>query len=104
VKRIPVWSKTTEEFSPLDVALQEMQQRTLELGEVCAAQPPDLKRLQLKLQGAVQATVNAGPIAYAEAFTTPEQTMKYGVERIHQLKEDFRYGGSLLKGGLEGTF
>lgn len=38
------------ELTPIEVALDEMRQRVAELEEVVFLQPPDAKKLQLKLQ------------------------------------------------------
>lgn len=50
----------------------------------------DVKGLQLLLQGAVQPTVNVGPLAYAEAFTAPEQIQRYGQEGVKRLGDAFK--------------
>uniref|UniRef100_A0A915PPR5 PH domain-containing protein n=1 Tax=Setaria digitata TaxID=48799 RepID=A0A915PPR5_9BILA len=50
----------------------------------------DVKGLQLLLQGAVQPTVNIGPLAYAEAFTTPAQKTLYGASGIERLADAFK--------------
>uniref|UniRef100_A0A158Q9N1 C2 DOCK-type domain-containing protein n=1 Tax=Enterobius vermicularis TaxID=51028 RepID=A0A158Q9N1_ENTVE len=50
----------------------------------------DVKGLQLLLQGAVQPTVNVGPLAYAEAFTAPAQVERYGQEGVKRLSDAFR--------------
>ena len=52
-KRIPVFSKSVQILSPLEVAIDEMQARISELEEVVRMQPTDLKKLQLKLQGSI---------------------------------------------------
>ncbi|VDN58645.1 unnamed protein product [Dracunculus medinensis] len=49
----------------------------------------DIKGLQLLLQGAIQPTVNIGPLAYAEAFTTPSQIERYGDDGIKSLANAF---------------
>lgn len=35
--------------------------------------------------------MNVGPLAYAEAFTTPAQKMLYGPDGIKKLADAFRY-------------
>ncbi|CEF61886.1 Dedicator of cytokinesis C-terminal domain and DHR-1 domain and DHR-2 domain-containing protein [Strongyloides ratti] len=50
----------------------------------------DLKGLQLLLQGAVQATVNSGPLAYGEAFSTVIQKQRYGEDEINRLIKAFK--------------
>ncbi|OTF82345.1 hypothetical protein BLA29_004150, partial [Euroglyphus maynei] len=66
LKRIPVVSKKQVILNPIDVAIDEMQERVHQLEHVIMNQ--DVKHLQLVLQGSVHATVNCGPIAYANAF------------------------------------
>lgn len=66
LKRIPVTNKEEVILNPIDVAIDEMQERVYQLEHVINTQ--DAKHLQLVLQGSVNATVNCGPIAYANAF------------------------------------
>lgn len=57
-KRIRVMPKREEhELSPIECADDEMKMRINELTEVVYQTKPDVKRLQLKLQGSVSATV-----------------------------------------------
>lgn len=66
LKRIPVICKQELILNPIEVAIDEMQERVYQLEHVINTQ--DAKHLQLVLQGSVNATVNCGPIAYANAF------------------------------------
>jgi len=50
-KRIPVSSRTDTELSPIEVAIEEMTTKVCELNALVMADVPDLKKLQLKLQG-----------------------------------------------------
>lgn len=56
-KRILVVYHKEEELSPIEVAIDEMRSRVTELDDVIAQRIPDVKRLQLKLQGSVSAQV-----------------------------------------------
>lgn len=94
VKRIPVISKTVQVLSPIEVAIDEMESRVRELEEVVVtSEKPDLKKLQLKLQGSVSVQVNAGPLAYARAFLPPHSRDSHGhalpVHKVNQLKTVF---------------
>lgn len=89
LKRIPVKERQTLELSPIEVAIDEMQAKVAELEEVVLG-PIDLKKLQLRLQGSVAVTVNAGPLAYASAFLDPKQCSKYSSEKVEDLKDIFR--------------
>uniref|UniRef100_A0A914UIY9 DOCKER domain-containing protein n=1 Tax=Plectus sambesii TaxID=2011161 RepID=A0A914UIY9_9BILA len=93
-RRQPVTSRGEELLTPLQVACDELGNKAKHLRRILDAvepgRPLDIKRLQLLLQGAVQPTVNAGPLAYAEAFTAAEQQKRYGQAGTDQLKESFR--------------
>lgn len=71
LKRIPVISKEEVILNPIDVAIDEMQERVHQLEHVIMNQ--DVKHLQLILQGSIHVTVNCGPIAYANAFLKTDQ-------------------------------
>jgi hypothetical protein len=94
VKRVPVISKTVQVLSPIEVAIDEMESRVRELEEVVVtSEKPDLKKLQLKLQGSVSVQVNAGPLAYARAFLPPNSRDSHGhpfpANKVHHLKSVF---------------
>lgn len=83
--------KQAIELNPIEVAIDEMQNRVHELEEVVMP-PIDVKKLQLRLQGSVAVQVNAGPLAYATAFLNPndETGTKYSDDRVDELKDIFR--------------
>lgn len=89
LKRIPVKDKQSIELSPIEVAIDEMNNRVAELEDVVLP-PIDVKKLQLRLQGSVAVTVNAGPLAYATAFLDPKRCGQYTVDRVEDLKDVFR--------------
>lgn len=77
------------EIGPIDVAIEELKNRILELEEVVLP-PIDIKKLQLRLQGSVAVTVNAGPLAYANAFLDTSKNQKYPQIKVDELKDVFR--------------
>lgn len=79
------------ELSPIEVALDEMRQRVQELEDVALIGPTDVKKLQLRLQGSICVTVNAGPLAYASAFLDPALSPQYPDDKVEELKDVFRY-------------
>lgn len=83
--------KQAIELNPIEVAIDEMQNRVNELEEVVMP-PIDVKKLQLRLQGSVAVQVNAGPLAYANAFLSPSENgeNKYSEDRVDELKDIFR--------------
>ncbi|XP_053403969.1 dedicator of cytokinesis protein 9-like isoform X5 [Mercenaria mercenaria] len=100
-KRIEVTNKTECILSPLEVAIDEMNAKVADLREVVDLAMPDMKKLQLKLQGCVSAQVHAGPIAYAEAFLSEEKVNKYPAERGETLKNIFRDFVNVCSDGLD---
>lgn len=89
LKRIPVKSREIIELSPIEVAIDEMQSKVSELEEIILP-PADVKKLQLRLQGSVAVTVNAGPLAYAHAFLDAKVINNFSLDRVEDLKDVFR--------------
>ncbi|XP_072936312.1 dedicator of cytokinesis protein 9 [Epargyreus clarus] len=89
-RRIPVIDTQVEEKSPIEVALSEMESQVAELTEIVNAKAPDIKKLQLRLQGSVCVQVNAGPLAYANAFLDPTLAPMYPDEMVEKLKTVFK--------------
>ncbi|NWS40609.1 DOC11 protein, partial [Probosciger aterrimus] len=89
-KRIPVNYEHQVNLKPIDVATDEIKDKTAELQKLCSAGDVDMIQLQLKLQGCVSVQVNAGPLAYARAFLSDSQSSKYPTKKVNDLKEMFR--------------
>ncbi|KAG8455210.1 hypothetical protein GDO86_001415 [Hymenochirus boettgeri] len=66
--RINVIQKEEFILTPIEVAIEDMQKKTLELAVATNKEPPDAKMLQMLLQGSVGATVNQGPLEVAQVF------------------------------------
>ena len=90
-KRIQVVYRTEVELTPIEVAIDEMHSKAVDIQDVVDLQRPDFKKLQLKLQGSVSVQVNAGPLAYAQAFLKEGTVHKYQPEKIRTLKDTYRY-------------
>jgi DNA recombination-dependent growth factor C len=56
-KRVLVLYHKEEILTPIEVAIDEMKQKVAELQDVTSLTIPDIKKLQLKLQGAVSVQV-----------------------------------------------
>lgn len=56
-KRIKVVGEKHLELKPIDVAIDEMKERSTELTKLCSNQEVNMKTLQLKLQGCVSVQV-----------------------------------------------
>ncbi|NXK40552.1 DOC11 protein, partial [Piprites chloris] len=89
-KRIPVNYEHQVNLKPIDVATDEIKDKTAELQKLCSSGDVDMIQLQLKLQGCVSVQVNAGPLAYARAFLSDSQSSKYPAKKVNELKEMFR--------------
>ncbi|XP_050675442.1 dedicator of cytokinesis protein 9-like isoform X2 [Leptidea sinapis] len=89
-RRIPVTECQVEEKSPIEVAVSEMESQVAELNEIVHAKAPDIKKLQLRLQGSVYVQVNAGPIAYANAFLDSTLAPMYPDDLVDKLKATFK--------------
>jgi len=89
-KRIPVVYHKEEELSPIEVAVADMKAKVGELTEVVCQRTPDVKKLQLKLQGSISVQVHAGPLAYAQVFLSRHTMQKWHHSEILALKEHFR--------------
>ncbi|XP_072928200.1 dedicator of cytokinesis protein 8 isoform X1 [Hemitrygon akajei] len=66
--RINVIQKEEFILTPIEVAIEDMQKKTLELAIATHQEPPDAKMLQMVLQGSVGTTVNQGPLEVAQVF------------------------------------
>jgi dedicator of cytokinesis protein 9/10/11 len=89
LKRIQVKERSSTELAPIEVAIDEMQAKIVELEDVILG-PIDIKKLQLRLQGSVAVQVNAGPLAYASTFLDSQLSKKYPKPKVEELKEHFR--------------
>ncbi|XP_078544670.1 dedicator of cytokinesis protein 11 isoform X1 [Lissotriton helveticus] len=89
-KRIPVIYEHQIDLKPVDVAIDEIKDRTAELQKLCSSADVDMIQLQLKLQGCVSVQVNAGPLAYARAFLDDSRSNKYPSKKVNELKDIFR--------------
>lgn len=89
-KRILVVQQEQYELSPIEVAIDEMQSKVKELNHVISLDPPDMKKLQLKLAGSVSVQVNAGPLAYAQTFLKNDIVKNYMAKHIEGLQVIYR--------------
>ncbi|MFH4978072.1 hypothetical protein AB6A40_004781 [Gnathostoma spinigerum] len=98
-RRQLVVDRSVVTLSPLELACDKLMFKAREIrrvlddasmGGISGVHQLDVKGLQLLLQGAIQPTVNIGPLAYAEAFTSANQVRRYGRKGIQQLTDAFR--------------
>ncbi|XP_021377721.1 dedicator of cytokinesis protein 9-like isoform X3 [Mizuhopecten yessoensis] len=96
-KRIEIVDRREMRLSPIEVAIDQMQSKVIDMKEVVNLSRPDSKKLQLRLQGSVSAQVNAGPLAYAQAFLGKGKTG----DHVDSLKEVFREFVSVCNDALD---
>ncbi|KAI5632819.1 dock-like domain-containing protein [Phthorimaea operculella] len=89
-RRVKVIETQVEEKTPIEVAILEMESQVTELTEIVHAKVHDIKKLQLRLQGSVCVQVNAGPLAYANAFLDPTLAQMYPEDMVDKLKATFK--------------
>lgn len=89
-KRILVVQEEQYELTPVEVAFDEMQNKVKELNNVINQNPPDMKKLQLVLQGSVSVQVNAGPLAYAQSFLDKSVLTSHPHKHIEKLQQVYR--------------
>ncbi|KAI6241439.1 DOCKER domain-containing protein [Aphelenchoides fujianensis] len=102
-RRQLVVSSCSRTLNPLMLAIENLHRKTVQIQRILQTadilpsgslegsklEALDMKGLQLILQGTIFPSVNAGVLAYAEAFTTETQRARYGNEGIEKLKEAF---------------
>ncbi|XP_071439283.1 dedicator of cytokinesis protein 7 [Hetaerina americana] len=66
--RIQVVDRKQIVLTPIEVAIEDIQKKTVELSLATTQEPPDPKILQMVLQGCIGTTVNQGPMEVATVF------------------------------------
>lgn len=66
--RLQVVQRQQIVLEPIEVAIEDIQKKTIELGAATVQEPPDPKILQMVLQGCIGTTVNQGPLEMAIVF------------------------------------
>ncbi|EDW80222.1 uncharacterized protein Dwil_GK21076 [Drosophila willistoni] len=66
--RIMVISRQQIVLEPIEVAIEDIQKKTIELAAATSQEPADPKILQMVLQGCIGTTVNQGPMEMATVF------------------------------------
>lgn len=66
--RIQVIDRKQIVLTPIEVAIEDIQKKTMELAQATQQEPPDPKILQMVLQGCIGTTVNQGPMEIALVF------------------------------------
>lgn len=66
--RIQVIARSQKVLEPIEVAIEDIQKKTIELAAATNQEPADPKILQMVLQGCIGTTVNQGPMEMASVF------------------------------------
>jgi dedicator of cytokinesis protein 6/7/8 len=69
-------------LAPIEVALEDVQKRSRELGWAMAARPIDVKMLQMILQGCIGTTVNQGPLEVGMVINWPKICFFLKIARV----------------------
>ncbi|CAH8573632.1 unnamed protein product [Schistosoma curassoni] len=71
--RLLVVSTESHTLTPIEVALEDITHRVEQLDRVLTTEPPDVKYLQMLLQGCIGTVVNQGPVEMATTFLGHEK-------------------------------
>ncbi|XP_078054580.1 dedicator of cytokinesis protein 8-like isoform X2 [Mustelus asterias] len=66
--RISIIERQEINLRPIEAVIEDMQKKTHELAQATSGSPPNMKLLQMVLQGSVGTTVNQGPLEVAQVF------------------------------------
>ena len=88
-KRIPVVDQEQMELTPIQVAIEAMEKKNIDMNAVVRMDPPDLKRLQLLLGGSISAQVNQGVQEYA-LFLREPLISTLPDDHVERLKDAYR--------------
>merc|ERR1711937_211879 len=100
-KRIECMAEEQVEISPSQLAIDSLAKKNRELEEVISFEPVDIKKLQLRLQGSVLVTVNAGSMAYAYAFLANNDEKLISSKDREKLGSQYRRFVDLCSTALE---
>ncbi|KJE96095.1 Dock7 protein [Capsaspora owczarzaki ATCC 30864] len=103
-KRLLIVDRQTVVLTPIEVAIEEIQSKTMELANTVQTKPPNLKMLQLQLQGSVSVTVNSGPLEMANVFLgrlVKDMPTKHVRRLKQQFREFIKYCGQALNMNAE---
>lgn len=87
--RLLVIHKESCVLSPIEVAIEDLQKKKKELCSALRQEPPDVKMLQMVLQGCIGATVNQGPIEMASTFLSGEPALNKFHNKLRGCFKDF---------------
>eukprot|EP00834_Sanchytrium_tribonematis_P005889 NODE_390_length_8164_cov_0.195908.p2 type:complete len:506 gc:universal NODE_390_length_8164_cov_0.195908:5371-6888(+) len=87
-KRIKISKIEDFELSPIEVSIDNLEERLVDMRLVLCRNPPDIKELQRVLSGSVRVTVNSGPLEVCRVFFSQRQ--QFPVDKIQQLEKIFR--------------
>lgn len=66
--RVQVIDRQQMVLTPIEVAIEDIERKNRELASAVIQEPPDVKILQMVLQGSIGAQVNQGPLEVANVF------------------------------------
>ncbi|KAH3762526.1 DOCK family protein [Pelomyxa schiedti] len=72
LKRLPIIQREEQQLSPIENAIELIQDKLVGLKREIAKKPTNIKTLQILLQGSLLAFVNSGPLEIAKIFLNKE--------------------------------
>ncbi|KAG5461474.1 MAG: dedicator of cytokinesis 6, isoform CRA_e, partial [Olpidium bornovanus] len=100
-KRLPVVSREELDLTPLEVSIEAIYERCNKLRTAIQANPPNLKNLQMVLQGSVRLQVNSGPLEICNAFLAPQARAQHRPAQLAKLQGEFQEFEKLCGQALE---
>ncbi|KAJ3342356.1 Dedicator of cytokinesis protein 10 [Gonapodya sp. JEL0774] len=100
-KRLMVADRREIDMSPIEVSIEAIKNRNLQLKTTVEANPPNAKNLQIVLQGSVRLQVNAGPLEIARVFLADANIGNFLDTQVQELKLAFQEFVNLCQRSLE---
>eukprot|EP01105_Mastigella_eilhardi_P022614 TRINITY_DN5589_c0_g1_i1.p1 TRINITY_DN5589_c0_g1~~TRINITY_DN5589_c0_g1_i1.p1 ORF type:complete len:1949 (-),score=562.62 TRINITY_DN5589_c0_g1_i1:56-5902(-) len=88
LKRLPIIANRVIKLTPIENAREAIQDKIIEFEQELTAQTISPKTLQMKLNGALLACVNAGPLEVARVFLGKCNSSKYPEEHVIPLESE----------------
>eukprot|EP00033_Pygsuia_biforma_P004059 GCRY01004447.1.p1 GENE.GCRY01004447.1~~GCRY01004447.1.p1 ORF type:complete len:2087 (+),score=633.84 GCRY01004447.1:217-6477(+) len=84
--RVRVHRTDTIDLSPIEAAIEQMENRNLEMRAIL--RQPSAKTLQQVLQGSILLQVNAGPLEICESFLRPSLRSAFAMSHVRRLQSE----------------
>eukprot|EP01132_Coremiostelium_polycephalum_P008049 gene8049-9900_t len=89
-KRVQIIKKEEIELTPIEASIEIIQKKINALKAELHSATPNIKTLQIHLQGCLLLQVNAGPLAICSSFLSENEFSKHNAEHITKLSETMK--------------